>query len=110
MRSSCLVAVAAAITIAGCASPPRDRGAGEVNQLLAARGIPAAQWPAEDDVDDPAKPTPGRTLSLQQALELAFSRSPFIREQYAELGIGAAEVFDAGKLPDLGLEYSRLGF
>jgi cobalt-zinc-cadmium efflux system outer membrane protein len=49
-------------------------------------------------------------LSLQQAVELAFSRSPLISELYAELGIGSAGMLEAGKLPDLGLEYSRLGF
>jgi cobalt-zinc-cadmium efflux system outer membrane protein len=114
MRTSSLLALAAAgaMFITGCASPPRDRGGGEVNRLLATRGTPAAQWPAADPAgsENLAKPPSGRTLSLQQALEQAFSRSPIIREQYAELGIGAADLFDAGKLPDLGLEYSRLGF
>ena len=114
MRHSCLIALAAAgaLFVTGCASPPRDRGAGEVNQRLTSRGMPAASWPATDPaVPDEAAGIPSnRTLSLSQALELAFSGSPFIREQYAELGLGAADVYEAGKLPDLGLEYSRLGF
>jgi cobalt-zinc-cadmium efflux system outer membrane protein len=114
MRSFRLIALvtAGAAFITGCASPPRDRGAGDVNQLLAARSIPAAQWPDTDGKtpEEPAKLPAGRTLSLAQALEQAFSRSPLIREQYAELGMSGAEWYDAGKLPDLGLEYSRLGF
>lgn len=47
-------------------------------------------------------------LTLPQAVELAFRQSPMIRAQYAELGMSSAEALDAGKLPDLGLEYSRL--
>ncbi len=109
MRIFFALAAAGAVLIAGCASPPRDRGAGEVNQLLATRGTPAPQWPAEG-AGAPAKPLAGQTLSLQQAIELAFSRSPLVRELYAELGIGSADMLEAGKLPDLGLGYSRLGF
>jgi cobalt-zinc-cadmium efflux system outer membrane protein len=98
--------------ITGCASPPRDRGSGEVDALLATRGVPAARWPdaAAADPGDAARAPAGQALSLQQALELAFARSPLIGELYAELGAGAAEMHDAGKLPDLSLEYSRLGF
>lgn len=94
----------------GCASVPSDRGAAEVNQLLESQGAPAAQWPQTVKSRRVAAPLPGPVLSLKQSLELAFSRSPVIREQYAELGLGAAEGFEATKLPDLGLEYSRLSF
>jgi cobalt-zinc-cadmium efflux system outer membrane protein len=93
----------------GCASVPRDRGAGEVNRLLQSRGTPAAQWPESESRQSPPA-APGKVLTLRQSLELAFSRSPVVREQYAELGLGAADAYDATKLPDLGLEYSRLSF
>jgi cobalt-zinc-cadmium efflux system outer membrane protein len=112
MRIYCLWALAAAgaMVVTGCASVPRDRGAGEVDKLLAARGAPAAHWPDGRDAPPAATPPAERTLSLRQSLELAFSSSPAIREQYAELGLSAAETHEAIKLPELGLEYSRLAF
>jgi outer membrane protein, heavy metal efflux system len=105
---TCLLAGAVLIA-SGCSSVPRDRGAGEVNQLLQSRGTPPAQWPRpKSQIAPPA--ISGKALSLQQSMELAFSRSPVIREQYAQLGLGAAEGYDATQLPDLGLEYSKLSF
>jgi cobalt-zinc-cadmium efflux system outer membrane protein len=86
----------------GCATAPRDRGAAAVNERLAAQGAPPARFTGD------ASPVPAGTLSLRQTVELAFVRSPLLAEQYAELGIGAADMLDAGKLPELGLGYSRL--
>lgn len=108
MRTRLLALVlAGAMSLSGCAT--RESGAGAVNEMLAARGSVAARWPEASKAAD-SPPPAGEVLSLPRSLELAFSRSPVIREQYAELGLGAAEVLDAAKLPDLGLEYSRLSF
>jgi cobalt-zinc-cadmium efflux system outer membrane protein len=98
--SSLLALLCGAILAVGCATVPRDRGAAEVNELLTARGAPAAAFSGD-------APAPG-TLTLQAAVETAFVRSPVIQEQYAELGLGAADVLDAVKLPDVGLGFSRL--
>ncbi len=104
------LAVAGAISLAGCTSAPRDRGAAEVDALLKSRGTPAPSWPLEKAPAQVEKAFKGQVLSLRQAVELAFTRSPTIREQYAELGLASSELSDAGKLPSLGLEYSRLAF
>lgn len=97
------LALASALMLSSCASVPRDRGAGAVNELLAERGAPPATW------TEPATgPLPGEPLSLRQTVQLAFERSPLVREQYAELGVSAADLHDAAKLPDLGLGYARL--
>jgi outer membrane protein, heavy metal efflux system len=109
MRSHVCLWAGALLVASGCASVPRDRGAGEVNQWLQSRGVPAVQWPEAESRQAPPAPA-GEVLTLHQSLELAFSRSPVIREQYAELGLGAAAAYDAIRLPDLGLEYSRLSF
>jgi cobalt-zinc-cadmium efflux system outer membrane protein len=105
MRIPCLLALAlaGALMTAGCASVPRDRGAGAVNALLTERGAPPASW-----TEPATAPLPTDPLSLRQTLRLAFERSPLIREQYAELGVSAADVHEAAKLPDLGLGYARL--
>src|SRR5688572_7406896 len=104
MRSSRFLALAiSALFTVGCATVPRDRGAAAVNDLLAARGVPPARFSPEAPVASAAE-----ILSLRQAVELAFVRSPVIQEQYAELGLSAADLLDAGKLPDIGLGYARL--
>jgi cobalt-zinc-cadmium efflux system outer membrane protein len=102
-------ALAGIFILSGCAIAPRDRGAGEVDGLLAGTGAPAVSWPGAGDSPAPTG-TPGEVLSLRRALELAFSRSPVVAGQYAELGLSTAGRLDAVKLPDLGLEYSRLAF
>jgi cobalt-zinc-cadmium efflux system outer membrane protein len=101
------LAVAGAIFTSACAT--RERQAEAVNQLLASRGTIAATW-AEPPGNSRRAASAGEVLSLRRSVELAFSHSPVIREQYAELGMGAAEVLEAGQVPDLGLEYSRLSF
>ena len=102
------LAVAGALLLSGCASLPRDRGSAGIDALLKARGTPAPAWP-RDEAPAAEKPT-GRILTLRQSVELAFTRSPVIRQQYAELGLASADHFDATKLPSLGLEYSRMAF
>lgn len=103
MRSSRFLALACgALFTVGCATVPRDRGAAAVNDLLTSRGAPAARFSAA-----PSAPGP-QPLTLQQAVELAFVRSPAVQEQYAELGLGAADLLEATKLPSLGLGYARL--
>ena len=106
---TCLPALAMAGVILTSACATRDRDAEQVNQLLAARGTAAVPWTASSGQGQRATPA-SEALSLRRSVELAFSHSPVIREQYAELGIGAAEMLEAGKVPDLGLEYSRLSF
>lgn len=106
---TCLLALALAGAMFTSACATRDRDAASVNRLLTARGTAAVPW-AGSSPDDPRAAPEGQALSLRRSVELAFSRSPVIREQYAELGIGAADVMEAGQVPDLGLEYSRLSF
>lgn len=102
---SCLLALAwaSAVFLGGCASVPRDRGAGAVNELLAERGAPAVDWKGAAD-----GAPPGEALTLAQSVRLAFVRSPDIREQYAELGLATADLGEAVQLPDLGIGYARL--
>jgi cobalt-zinc-cadmium efflux system outer membrane protein len=108
MRSFLVPALAGVLVLTGCAAAPRDRGASDVDPWLTRAGTPAPVWPGAS-LRAPV-PTSGQALSLRQALELAFRQGPVIAEQYAELGLGAADRLDAIKLPDLGLEYSRLAF
>jgi len=102
MRREFVLAPLLALVLAGCAGVPRDRGAAAVNERLKARGgSPAHFEPA-------AKSTAPATLSVDDAVTLAFERSPAIRELYAELGVSAADVIEARTPANPTLGYARL--
>ena len=84
--TSLALAMAGVLLLGGCASAPRDRGTREIDRLLAERGAPAAGWTMA------AEPAPTGVLSLAQSVNLAFVRSPVVREQYAELGVATADL------------------
>lgn len=95
--------LAGAVLVGGCTSLARvDDNA--VNERLQARGAPAANFrPTSSPAALPAAP-----LDVRQAVELAFERSPAVRELYAELGVSAADLVAARTLPNPTLGYSRL--
>jgi cobalt-zinc-cadmium efflux system outer membrane protein len=99
------LALAGAILSASGCAVTRDRGAGAVNELIQARGAPAAK--GFERTAAPATPI-ATPLAARQAVELAFERSPRVRELWAELGISTADVIAARAVPDLTLGYARL--
>ena len=116
MRRVLLPALAiagAALLAGGCASTRHD-DAGAINETVASRGAPAARWPtakAPWSADADARLIAEKTrepLSARSAVEIAFLRSPAIREAYAELGIAQAEIIEALAVPNPTFEYSRL--
>ena len=97
------VLAGAILLVSGCATS-RDRGAGAVNELIQARGAPAAKG-----LGPPVTPATASTpIGVRQAVELAFERSPRVRELYAELGLSTADVIAARAIPQLTLGYARL--
>jgi cobalt-zinc-cadmium efflux system outer membrane protein len=110
-----LAVAGAALLTAGCASTPPARGSGEINELIAARGAPAATWPndrADSTLDADADLLAAKTrgpISVRSAVEIAFLRSPAIRARYAELGITQADVIEASEIPNPTLGYVSLG-
>ena len=91
--------VLAAITLAGCASIPQDRGLSDVRTLVKARGGP--------DIPNPDAPPPSKlvddllaqpTLSIDDAVRIALISNPRLRAEYAKLGLSGAESYDAGRL------------
>ncbi|HTU65185.1 MAG TPA: TolC family protein [Steroidobacteraceae bacterium] len=89
--------------LAGCAGLPTDRGAAAVNERLVARGAPAAHFEPAG-----AGKLPGAPLTADQAVALAFERSPAMRAAYAELGLTGADVIAARQLPNPTLAFARL--
>ena len=116
MRSVPILALAmagAALLISGCANT-RVQNSDAVNDLIISRGAPAATWP-----DATGKATPASDAELvaaktrepitaTSAVEIAFLRSPTIRERYAELGISQADVLEASQIPNPTFAYVGL--
>ena len=108
-----LAIAGAALLASGCANT-RVRDSGAINELITARGAPAATWPEasnkstrNSDADLIAAKT-REPITVKRAVEIAFLRSPAIRERYAELGISLADVIEAGEISNPTIAYTSL--
>ena len=108
-----LAIAGAALLASGCANT-RVQNSGAINDLITARGAPAAIWPdatgsatSVSDADLVAAKT-REPINVARAVEIAFLRSPAIRERYAELGISQAEVIEASQIPNPTFGYVNL--
>lgn len=105
-RVALAAALCSAAVLAGCASVEPIRPLPAVNQLtqphtgqpLAAEPLPPAAVAAA--LRDP--------LSAEAAVTLALQNSRALQGRLARLGVTAAEVADAGRLPNPGFTFSRL--
>lgn len=86
--------LAASLLLAGCSSLPADLGRGDVDRALGARGL-ASPGPDERALRQPWLAAP---LSLDRAIQLALLGNPELRAETAQLGIEAADVYEAGRL------------
>lgn len=97
--------VAAALLLAGCASLPRDRGYAETGALLEQRvgAAPDARaWATPASPEIPIEP-----LTAEHALSLAYTYNPTVRETYARLGLGRAELEDARRIANPAFGFAR---
>lgn len=107
MKLSRPATVAAALLLVGCAGLPRERGYVETSELVSSR---VGVAPDADTWATPAPPDiPSEPLTAEQALALSFVHSPRIRETYARLGLGRAELEDARRIANPTFEFARLG-
>ncbi len=95
--------LAAAIALAGCTSLPRERGYAQTDDLIKARlgTAPGISFDATPDI-------PSEPLSADQAVRQAFLHNPRMREEYARLGIGRAELEEARRIANPSFGYSKL--
>ena len=98
--------LAAALAMAGCASLPRERVYDPTRELIARQRPLPANWSPLTELPAPGAPTV--PLSVDDAVRLAFLYNPRIREQYARLGLGQAELEDARRITNPGLDIARL--
>ncbi len=98
--------LAMASLLGACASMPVDRGRAEIDHLLESRGHdPTAAGDAGSSLDAPFE----QALDVEDAVDLAWRGSPRVRLVLAELGLAAADLFDAGRLRNPTLSVSRMG-
>jgi len=111
-RMAC--AVVLAILASGCASLPLEAGRSDVNALLQARSSPAQVVAVEDSAADAQRVEAqiaqwlAAPLTLESAQRVALQKNPRIRASFAQLGLSAADVFEAGRLQNPTLDLSWL--
>jgi outer membrane protein TolC len=111
-RSRLLAALAMVALLAGCASFSPDGGFGAVTQTAGSRLAKDLQWVRSDAdrealsrrVDDLL----ARPLTADDAVQLALLNNRGLQADFAELGIGEAELVLAGRLPNPGFSFARL--
>lgn len=90
-----------AATLAGCASTPPDAVA-PVSQL--SRQTLSTTLPSADDIAARLR----EPLTADAAVQLALQNNRALQARLARLGVTAADVAEAGRLPNPGFRFSRL--
>lgn len=103
-------AVSAAMALAGCASLPPERGYAETSDAVEARLGIAPTHPSDRSASTPyvAAEVPAQPLTVEDAIRIAFVQNPRMREAYARIGIGRADLEDARRLSNPTFSYAKL--
>jgi len=94
--------------LAGCTSIPDDLGKSDVEALLNDRGV---QTPEESQIDNSKEyidSLSSEALTADSAVRIALANNPKLKTTYAELGIAAADVYEAGRIHNPIFHYSNL--
>ena len=95
------------VLIAGCTSIPKDLGRSDVEALTRERGLPVETETSmsRDQLLDSLTAQP---LTANNAIRIALINNPRITATYAELGIAAADVYEAGRVRNPIFSFSNL--
>jgi len=107
----CALLVSAAV-LGGCASFSADGGFSMVEQTAKERLGKDLRWARteadQDTIDRRVSELLARPLSVDDAVQIALLNNRGLQATFHELGITAAEVVQAGRLPNPGFSFSRL--
>lgn len=111
-RARLVLVVAAATSLAGCASFSPDGGFAPVEQTAQERLGKEVRW-ARSDADREAiarrvDALLARPLAMDDAVQLALLNNRGLQAAFFELGIGEAELVQASRLPNPGFGFARL--
>jgi outer membrane protein, heavy metal efflux system len=85
------------LLLAGCVAIPADQGRSEVDEWVRARGREVAT-PPEEQLGTLARESLRAPLGVEDSVRFALIHNPDVRATYARLGLGAADLYEAGRL------------
>ena len=107
-----VAALTAVTVLGGCASFSADSGFGTVEQTARERLSKDVRWArTASDREALAQRTRellARPLSADDAVQVALLNNRGLQADFAELGIGEAELVQAGRLPNPGFSFARM--
>ena len=107
-----IAALTAVAVLGGCASFSPDGGFGPVEQTAKERLSKDVRW-ARSGADRQALAQRvseflAKPLTADDAVQVALLNNPGLQADFAELGIGEAELVQAGRIPNPGFSFARL--
>jgi cobalt-zinc-cadmium efflux system outer membrane protein len=101
------VAVAGvALSLAACAALPREQGYAETHRAVESRRGASPVY--ESPPTQTARDIPAEPLDAESVVRLALVNHPRVRQAYARIGLGRAELEEARRLANPGFGFSRL--
>ena len=103
--------LASAALLGGCASFSPDGGFAPVQQTAKDRLGKDLQWARSDAdrdaIDQRVRELLAKPLAVDDAVQIALLNNRALQAAYQELGIGEAELVQAGRLPNPGVAFAR---
>lgn len=97
------------LAVLGCTSLPSDRGYRQTGELVESRLGTQVVWPwTSAAAAGSTALIPDQPISVDQAVRLALERNPRVREVYARLGVGRAELEEARRIANPTFAYTEL--
>ena len=93
--------------LAGCTSISKDLGRSDVNTLISERGLPV-ESDASVNKDEFLAALLAKPLTSDSAIRIALANNPQLKTTYANLGIAAADVYEAGRIRNPIFSFSSL--
>ena len=92
-----IIAIVVLAFLVGCTSIPKDMGRSDVDALANERGLPVEKDTATSR-DEIVSSLTAEPLTADSAIRIALINNPSLKATYAELGIVAADVYEAGRI------------
>ena len=101
------VAVFFIIALAGCTSLPKDYGRSDIDFLLSERGISKNEI-ADGQLHAYVQSLINKPLTAESATQITLINNAELKKNYAQLGLAAADVYEAGRIRNPIFSYSVL--
>jgi outer membrane protein TolC len=110
-RPAAALVLALVAALAGCATFSPDGGFGTVQQSVKERLGADVRWARNDDdraaIDERVAALLREPLAMYSAVQLALLNNRGLQAAFDELGVGEADLVQAGRLPNPGFSFAR---